>query len=274
MNKRNANIELLRIILFCFLVLTHLGGQILSNDYNAYNNRLMIYVPQHIAIVSVTIFSMITGYFDKPNTKTRFWKFLNYFVFASLFSLILFSSVWISKIDNFSFIKMVFFLFHSNWYLWAILVIYALQPLISKILKRFNLPILSLIVFLSFVINIFVPILGFGFLPSGGFGWGWLLSGFLLGYLIKRTNTNLWLIVSVVCSIILLSISGWYFSKTGNEIPYVSEIDHRYISTVVVSIAIFTIFLKIKINSEFLLWLSKRSVFFYPVHHTFLKILS
>ncbi len=281
MKIRNSNIELLRIILLGFLIFTHIGGYIIPGGTDKL--PLSIAWINKISIISVDCFALITGYFMFGSSKTRVKKYSIWLALLLVFSLIAYTSILLPlglwKFNYKNVMEILTFGSWNNWYLWSILGIYILGPLVSRGLETVKASTqISMAVFLfMFSIGLmwvngwlkteFVQIFG-----PGRFMWVFVV--FFIGHTIAKTNNKWWLIWSGVVALICFIVWYVYFSL-GNYNVYTNNMlaaGHASLSTLSMSIFVFSIFIRLNFKSKIINNLSKRMIYVYPLHHIFILV--
>jgi len=246
----------------------------------------------------VPIFLMISGYLNinsshKPSVfyKKRFTKivipFTFWAIFYYLFLLYLNPNIYLfhelSNLNTYtSFLKQMAFgpVYYHLWFVYAIIILYLLNPILKKWLSRISMRTISFLVIAYFVLisinNIVNMKFGIGFNTSGlaisvgYFVYGSLFIGYyLLGYLlgqIKRVNMTL--LNSIGLTSLVITIVGTYILTANNDGIFNAFFYHYLnFNTVVVSVWIF-LFFKVSNpkNNVLIKNISKYSFGIYLVH--------
>lgn len=136
---RESNYELLRIIAMFFIVVWHviIHGNLLASTTGKLN--LLINALELFIIVHVSIFMLITGYFQSKS-KFRFKKllllileiwFYNFFIntFLLLSGLVKYTNAeYLSQI--------MFYNFSSYWYIQCYIIVYLLSPFLNRLINN------------------------------------------------------------------------------------------------------------------------------------------
>lgn len=194
--KRNANMELLRIISMLMVVMLHALGKsesLVDIVGNPSVNGAIAWFLEMLSIAAVNIFILISGYFlvDAKFKIRRLVELVLEAVFYGVFGFVvsLIFNIDIGMDVDTYFVLQTVFPIHMDvfWFVTAYIVIYMLQPLISagvKALtqKQFGTVLILLIVYES-LFKSFLPValttdeLGYDFL--------WFLTMFLVGAYFK-----------------------------------------------------------------------------------------
>ena len=184
---RNSNIELLRIIAMIMILGLHVNflaiGKPTTQDIaNLPIQSFIKFFAEHICIVGVNVFVLISGWFgihSKP-------KGIAQFLFQSLFfSFILFIPFVITgKIDANRINIMSSFLLYKNayWFVWAYLILYIMAPMLNAFIEKSDRQILKRFLVLFFVIQTIASI----FTNNGFYKAGYDPLSFIGLYLLAR----------------------------------------------------------------------------------------
>lgn len=202
--RNNSAIELLRIILLCGLLFNHIGliKKTLSTEY------VDIEILQSFSTIGVDCFAIITGLFVFHKTpKNLFSRNISRLLLVIVFSIIIASIIVPISGNNFN-DNLSYILSGSahSWYLYSILVVYAVAPFIGKYINKIK-P--------KYLILIAVSIMGLIWLSKIGIGRGivfglqseytyiHIFSMALVGNAISRMKFN----VKIAISLLLLVLS-------------------------------------------------------------------
>ncbi|MCR5277808.1 MAG: acyltransferase [Lachnospiraceae bacterium] len=196
-SKRNANIELLRILSMIMITFLHaLGKADLLQSLTTYPsvNVWLAWFLEALSISAVNIFMLISGYFliDSQFKISRVLELVFETVFYMVLSLVFAIAVGImplSELNTYTLIN-TFLPIHMEvyWFITCYLVIYILQPLISAgvknmSVKAFRITIISLVIYEC----LFKSFLPFKLtVDEAGYSVTWFLTMFLLGAYMKR----------------------------------------------------------------------------------------
>lgn len=294
MNKRDNNLDLLRIVAAIMVIVQHVSAiyiHRLDNNLDGYYQTANIYFS--ISVYAVPIFVMLSGAFLLSNSQnsdyvyfyrkmrrkiikpTIIWSLL-YVLFVQLKNYIAFRSG--VEVDFYQSIKNLLNgrPYYHLWYLFMIIGLYAVTPVLIMIKdeisqKKFHILGISLLV-LGVIINF----------TSDLYWVLWFteyLGYFILGYTLKQKYEEVKVnrhILSKVGIIIICSISMYILSiflknqHAENSLLFYSNLS---IFNIVGSISIFIMFLKMNnINIRFYS-ISKYTFTIYLVHHGIIDIL-
>ena len=132
--RNNSAIEILRVILLFFLLFTHIGMLLPTK----YTNLMFldIEIIHTISWISVDAFAMITGIFIYTK-RSLLSRNISRLIFIIIFSII-FSAI-VYYITNKDFMQDWGSIFSGSqfaWYLYAIIVVYALAPILEKYINK------------------------------------------------------------------------------------------------------------------------------------------
>lgn len=142
MNKRNAALDLLKIVLSLLVILLH------CNFYKEYNKTISSLIVNGLARIAVPVFFIINGYFFKTlidNNRTKSWfkkVLMIYIVWMVIYSFFWFNNNLINLIFN------LFIGYHHLWYISA-MVASAFIFLLIKPLNSKTLLMIALILFIT-----------------------------------------------------------------------------------------------------------------------------
>lgn len=190
--KRNGNIELLRMLSMCMVVMLHaLGkGNLLVNPFEGGGvNSWIAWIIECLSIAAVNIFALISGYFlIKSEFKLkRLLELVCEIVFYSLVSFLVCTCFGINTGNELNVYNTLFAVFpvHMNlyWFMTSYIVVYMLQPLFKAgaehlTKKQYKTMLILLVVFES-VFKTVLPVR----LEADGFGYNifWFIIVFLIG---------------------------------------------------------------------------------------------
>jgi len=269
--KRNANMELLRLLLMLMIIMLHALGksEILVNLYDNFSaNALIAWILEALSLCAVNVFIMISGYYlINSNIKLgRLIELIAEMVFYSLGAFLICSllGVDIHEEINTYFLLHTVFPVHMNlfWFLTAYVFVYIMLPVISAGIKAVSKKQLKAIINLLLIFECgFKSCFPFRF-EEDEFGYNllWFLTVFLIGayfrlYGARMLNkTHKGLIVYFVSSMFILienvAIDS-VFSRTGHlkEILKVST-EYNHVFVLLAAIGLFTAFVYSKPINE------------------------
>lgn len=297
--KRESNIELLRILLIIGVIILHYnnvnGGGGLKYAEVGTVNRYILFVMESIFICAVDLFMIISGYFMITSETRNLWKPIKLLTQVSFFRVTIYLvDSFIS--DEFVVKEIIGCLVPINYFVILYVVVYFLSPYLNIVMKKLNksnVTVFMIIMFFWFSIYpTFVDILveftcssldGLSSIGMFGSQSGYTCVNFLLCYSVGacvrlysekfekvKFSVLLFSLVANVFFIVLWSIieetKGWGLGKVAWEYcnPFV-------IST---GLVLFLLFKRIKMRN--LIWinvLAKGSFTVFLVHNYFLKFL-
>ncbi len=139
--SRQSNIELLRIIATCMVIVLHYnavsnGG--FSNVPDGSIGQFILVLFESISICAVNLFVIITGYFLCKTNERDFLKPLGLVAQVVIFGLLFFSQIRIVIPASANIDVLFEFLFSSNWYVYVFLALYLISPFINVMWERLN----------------------------------------------------------------------------------------------------------------------------------------
>lgn len=261
-NRREISIDLLRIVSCFFIILRHVTDNFgLINDHW----RTAIFL-KSISYPALPLFVMLTGYliFNKEESygdffKKRFNKIFFPFVFWS-FIYYEYLIKFINSNINHNFIGAFVSngIFYHLWYVYFIIGVYLLVPIIRKMLYNLTNRDLIYLILLWGVTSSIFPIIkqywgvdiGIGFVFSQF--WGYIF----LGYFIRRLdNKKEYFIITllVAFSIYLISVIGTILFRPGSEMFLLNYTDVFSVPMITICFCLFYVVRYLNINCSKLL---------------------
>lgn len=268
-SKRLANIELLRIIAMCMVIMLHyLGKGDLLPDMSLTMgiNEYVAWILESFAIVAVNVYVLISGYFlveaeFKPSKIVRLiLQVLFYTILVTILSLA-FGIIELSDLGIYNLIVQLFpFQLEQYWFMTSYLVFYILSPVLAmgvKQLSKKNLQavIIAFVLFMSVEKSILPVQIVF---DERGYDALWFICLFLVAAYIRLYGVKL-LEKKVVCLALYLGgcvlafvenmALSLVYEKTG-ELAHLFGTPYHYNHTWVLlaSIGLFSYFLKVEIK--------------------------
>lgn len=230
---RDSNFELLRIISMFMIVILHIGTHgLLSyasepffmSDYNT----VIYYFIRSLAIISVPLYVMISGYYSSIS-KFKLTKLVKLFFEVSFFSTVMYlinTSLGYADFNVLNLLKFLFSVFSGEyWFVTVYFVMYALSPFLNKLIdfltqkEFFNM--LMLLFFISCIWQFIDQNELIGI--SNGYGIGYFLFLYFLaayiqrnGFLVKEFKTSTYMFVYLAMAIfnsviyLIIGISSFY----------------------------------------------------------------
>ncbi len=300
-NSKNINIEVLRIIGCISVVLIHTVGYNITTSFIGDITFQLILLS--FFKVFIPIFILITGYtFNKNVNIKKLWikniyRIIIPIIIVSIL-LEIFSPFFEGKMSllenlkslNFSF-NTLYKIFISTpviesrsyhlWYLYELLVLYLLYPLLKVIVKKKN--ILKFLIILLFITEIIFPsiynIFKIKFLSIFSVNIGYFLLYFLIGYLfkenIKNIRINKFYFLLIYFFMIGLSIICYNYIEKENcsNLIYAYSFSYNFIFIFLAAISFFMFFMKLSLKkNNFVLKVSNLTLKIYYLHIIFLNL--
>ncbi len=266
-SKRNANIELLRIISILMVTMLHALGKsnLLGNlSQGTDANTWIAWIFEALSISAVNIFMLISGYYlikaeFRLSRMVELIVQIVFFTFGSFIVFYLLGFVGKEEIDVYWFLNYLLPV-HMDvfWFMTAYLVIYALQPVLSKGIehiskKKFVTLIVILLVF-ECAFKSFLPFRMYT--DSKGYSFLWCLVVFLTGaylriYGFKILNSSLKGIFLYLGSCLAILLESFLLSYSNNILGRLKEIsgmstEYNNIFVFTAAIGIFAAFIHAK----------------------------
>lgn len=284
MQKKEYSFDILRVIAMFMVVVIHVSN-VYSRNFGNISNSSFFYslIYNTICRISVPIFFMISGAllldrkFDKNKYKKRILK---YIILIAAWDIIYL--IWEYFYLDIKYDKLYMLIFKEYrahlWFLYTILIIYLLQPILKKILDKCNkyikafllcvwflLGIISM--FNSFIANYFVTLIYIGYFIIGKYIYDFVKKKDLKKYSI------LFVVIIIVCFIVSIILNYLYSIKY--NMFYNKFFAYRTPFIIISSILFFIIVIsnyKKETLNKVLLGLSKFSLGVYLIHGIFLDI--
>lgn len=280
-NKRESNIELLRIISMIMIILSHYTchNGVDSFSLNIGFNRLLLEITT-LGNIGVIIFVLITGYFGIESKKVfRFKKLyllLTQILSYSLIILILFLIFNGDFVSTKMIIKSIFPIsFEIYGFLSVYIILYIFTPFINKFLYTLNRSEHLILILISlFIFSILGTINTCTYYAND-------LVQFILYYVIgaylklyknnifsnKKNNLIIFFgtLLIMITSVIVLDSIGLKFDIFGKTSTYLFR--RPKITSIILSVSIFNIFVRFdKINSNFVNNIASTVLGIYLIH--------
>lgn len=271
--KRESNIELLRIIAMFLVLIVHsdffsLGApSVIDIRMNFTDSFLRVFF-QSLSIACVDIFVFISGWFG---IKPKVQGLCNY-IFQCLFFLIgIYIVCLVAGISSFSImgIRGCFAATPLNWFIKAYLLLYILSPVLNAFVDS-----ASRIQFKSLLIAFYLFQFTYGWVFASSTSFiqdGYSTISFIGLYLLARylrlyrptfTNFRWSTDFIIVCSLVIGTTILYFISpEVGNRfLNYISP------TTILISIFVILAFSKFRINSKFVNWCAASSFAVFLLH--------
>lgn len=268
-SKRLANIELLRIIAMCMVIMLHyLGKGDLLPDMSIEMgiNEYVAWIMESLSIVAVNVYVLISGYFlvesgFRPGKIVRLiLQVLFYTILITVLSLA-FGIIELSDLGIYNLIVQLFpFQLEQYWFMTSYLVFYILSPVLAMGVKNLSkkhlqVVIIAFVLFMSVEKSILPVQIVF---DKRGYDALWFICLFLVAAYIRLYGIK-WLEKKGVCIALYLGGCALAFvenmalsvvyEKTG-ELAHLFRTPYHYnhIWVLLASVGLFSFFLKVKIQ--------------------------
>lgn len=282
-SKREYSFDILRVISMCMVIIIHVSN-VYSRSYGIISNQSFLFslIFNTISRISVPIFLMISGAlllerdFNKKKYLNRIKKFIILTIIWDIIYLVW--EYYYLGITYNNFYKLLLEPFRAHlWYLYTILIIYIIQPLLKIILEKSNkkIKILLLILWLlfstisikiSFIANYFTIFCYIGYFIIGNYLYKYIKKNELKKYTLP-------LFILIVISYGISIVLNYMFSRRYNMF-YNLFFAYRTPFIIIATFSFFTIIVSNnnKKISNFIISLSDLSFGVYLIHGIFLDI--
>ena len=269
--KRNANMELLRLLSMFMVVMLHAIGKsnLLNNaDVGINGNCIIAWILEAMSLCAVNVFILISGYFliDSKFKLGRLVELLAEMIFYSLgtFLVCMLLGVDIHEEINTYFLLHTVFPVHMNlfWFLTAYVFIYIMLPIIQAGVKNISQKQFRIALNLLLIFECgFKSCLPFRF-EEDEFGYNllWFLTVFLLGAYIKRYGLRFftkpykgWICYAIQVVLILLETGtiNRVYTKYGHmETIRKVATEYNHLFVLLAAVGMFAAFLSAKPMNE------------------------
>lgn len=299
--RKSMNIELLRIISVLMVILVHILSEFMIKGL--YSGEVIISLSSFFK-VCVPCFLMIMGYLYNPKKSVKeIWTkniyrliipLLFFSLFYQLFTEIIIEQKTLNEIWGYELFINTFgksvlatSAYHL-WYIYGILIIYALYPMFSFICED-NEKCRSLqryLIIIGFIVMIIFPTISglfqgtSGFLEIFNYGYLYMVLYFIIGnylkYLLPKIKVNKYIFLLgyfIMIGISILSANSFEFN-TGCSYLFLTSFSYQSIFIALASISFFIFIMKLKIkDSKFLLFISNKTLIVYYVHLIFMNLI-
>lgn len=271
-SKRLANIELLRIIAMCMVIMLHYlgkGGMLPTVQPQMGANGYTAWILESLAIVAVNVYVLISGYFlveaeFKPGKIARIvLQVLFYTILLTALSLA-FGIITVSDLGIYNLIVQLFpFQLEQYWFMTAYLVLYILSPVLALGVKHLpkkhlQVVIIAFVVFMSVEKSILPVQIVF---DKRGYDALWFICLFLVAAYIRLYGIKFlekkWICLLMYfggCAMAFAESMALFivYSKTG-ELAHLFGTTHHYnhFWVFMASLGLFSFFLKVKVKEGF-----------------------
>lgn len=282
---RDSNIELLRILTICGVVVLHYNGNVAFAHVAAGSvNQYVLLVLEALFICAVNLFILISGYFLSGTTQRKSVKVLELLVQVVLIGVGKYFVNCLIEGKALSIVSLIGWAIPNNYFVTLYLTLYIASPYINLALnklsqKRFTI-LLGLVVLLfsiwPTVLDVFWEATGMHFngmypMSSGGSQYGYSLLNFVMMYLIgayfRRFNVGkqckgIVLLLGMVACVGVLVIWQLRFAQSARS----------YANPLVIAVGsmVFLLFRRLSIRSQLINTVAKGAFTCFLVHDAFL----
>lgn len=274
--SRNSSIELLRIILMFFIVLSHSYRYFTYADKSGLTKYFIMFTS--VSNVMVNVFILISGYFlCKKNFS--FKKLVLLLLEVSFYSIVSYFIAISCKTVDFSFKKLIIAIFatsfRSYWFVWAYCALYCLSPFINKLIAVLNRKQHLSLILIIFAIWFFIPFITT--VSPDGYDVFVMIFFYLIGaylriypdcFFNKGKNGLYALIVGYalfILSILCLTVLGKHISLLSSHPMYFTS-KHSFVS-VIFAIGLFVVFSKMNFYSKIVNIIAQSIFGVYVIHN-------
>ena len=281
--KRNANIELLRIISMLMVFVLHgldKGGALNSMFPDGSPVAVSAWVLESLSITAVNIYMMISGYFlVKSSFKTgRILELIFQVLFYSIGMVFLLDALHICDISAMSRYEwiIVLFPFHMGeyWFATSYILMYMFFPIIAPALCRMKKSQLLTIIFILLLYqSVFKSVMPISFENDDkGYSVIWFLTVFLIGAYLRLFGTTFldkaWkgFLLYIISALLIFAENGYlqYRYSMTQSFELIQGVSYHYNHILVVTEALgmFIMFINAR---EIKGWISKLILFISPM---------
>ena len=194
-DKRSYGIDLLRLIAMYMVCIAHILGQggILEVCEPGSLNYKVYWGIEILAIASVDIFAVISGYIANDRRTYRFEKVIDMwmqaFFYSFIITVVLMAAGVTDSIEGKELIKYALpVLFGRFWYFKAYFLLFFAMPVLNPFLFSMEERTAKKTMILMFVLFTFTGMFTDPFVIKGGYSALWLMALYCIGVLAKRTG--------------------------------------------------------------------------------------
>ncbi len=139
--KRESNIELLRIVLAIYVVILHINGyagEILSKVSYPSIDSFVVVLLEVLAAVAVNTFVLIFGYFQSEKDEIKVWRGISLFIDVIFFNVLFYFIDIIIGIKTFSIVGLLGMFLPINYYVVLYVGVFLLSPYCNLILNKIS----------------------------------------------------------------------------------------------------------------------------------------
>ncbi|WP_408070831.1 acyltransferase [Butyrivibrio sp. JL13D10] len=295
---RQSNIELLRIIATCMVIVLHYnstknGGFSTVTDGSI--SQFILVTLESVSISAVNIFVIITGYFLCKTNVRDFLKPFGLVAQVLFFAAITFLIQVFLAPDNANIDTLIEYVFSSNWYVYVFFALYLISPFVNVMWNRLNDSgrriLITFMVLLFSIYPTIIDIIGYwsgrqlnGSSTIGleGSQAGYTIVNFIVLYLIgayirdTKNTTKTGKIISTYFICLCLNMAWSYADGMRSGKNIYDTVSWNYSNPLVIAEAalLFMLFKEITIkNNKYINILAKASFTVYILHLRFIGLL-
>ena len=265
-NIRNNNLDLLKVIAVIFVLICHylnknMGGAFGKVELNSLNYYLSYFL-ESIAIISVNLFVLISGYFFIDKNEIKISKICSLLITTIFYCTVIYLIFLILGYCTFTLDSIIDYVksILSFWFVYIYIIMYLLSPFLNKLLNNLNKKqymnlILIFFIFFSlwpsFINDLTVKDSGYGII---NFILLYMLAGYQKRY--KQESKKIYYVYYILCVMMTFLFS----LITSRAFHY------NFVFNILSSLFLFKIFLKFNFKNKFIYKLSKHSFSIYIIH--------
>lgn len=135
MEKRQSNIELLRIVSMLLVMLLHVGYALTNHIHSQIDNILHV-SSEAATIICVNVFVLISGWFGIKFSFKGIAKFLFQVIFLALLTFVVLVLLGKATLTIKNVWHCTFGIFSTYWFVWAYLLLYIFSPVLNSFVEN------------------------------------------------------------------------------------------------------------------------------------------
>ncbi len=254
---RESNIELLRIVAMFMILGLHANMLALGlpNKIDIINNpttSITRFFFEHICIMGVNIFVLISGWFGIKFKPEGLCSFLFQSLFFSIVIFLPFALCGNVELNRINILSSLLLYKNAYWFVWAYLILYILSPILNSFIENTDRLVYTRLLILFFsaqtIIFIFTPC---GFFHNGGYDPLLFIGLYLLMAYIRRYPID---IKKYQCFLLWLFcvLANTSLCSTGNSTLSTISLAYTNPLNIIGAAALVLFFTKISIKSSFI----------------------
>ncbi len=242
-NKRNSNIEMLRIICMICIIIHH---SFVHSGITVYYDNILIEIIKALGPISNNIFILITGYY-MVNYKTKKFNIIK-LVLETIFysySILIINVLILKKVNSYMIIKSIFpILTNSEWFITGYLLLYLSITIINRLLENINEKEHKKIIIFGIIVFSILPTIEL--LNSYFSIYIWFIFLYIVGAFIGKYKEKYNELIKKGWIVFLLSIINLVFIINQNKEDLIVGLGMNNIANFGVSLSVFMIFINKK----------------------------